>query len=193
MFNFTDVYDVQCDLFILSLDLKLLDETEYCAIHWQINNTDNLPEFLSLSTFVTFQDSSNCYPILVIKDLEISTPCMTSKNKLIKDPKVTYLFLNHKNVYLTQEWLVRNCSLFSIQSTVLFHSHWIIDKCSCWRSTSVLKDQETNFDCESRFRSVEHWSILLQRHVFTKKRFQWTLYKSSLWQHWSIWLPWWTW
>ena len=86
------IYAVQCDLVIQSLDLKLLDETEYCAIHWQINNTDNLLEFLSFSTFVTFQDSSDCYPILVIKDLEISTPCMTSKNKLIKDPKVSYLF-----------------------------------------------------------------------------------------------------
>ena len=85
--------------FFKNFDVHLLDEMEFCEIVIKLPHIQDDDCFDSLPTFVSFYDQT-CQPALVIKSLRIESLADEScdqRTNYIKDPNVTYLFVNDEH------------------------------------------------------------------------------------------------
>ena len=85
--------------FFRHLDVRLLDDTDFCEVVTNLPHFHDDDWFADLPLFVSFHDQT-CQPALIIKSLRIESLADESCNQrtnYIKDPNVTYLFVNDEH------------------------------------------------------------------------------------------------
>ena len=82
--------------FFRHLDVHLLDEKDYCEVVTDFPDFEDIDWFNDLPMYVSFNEPT-CHPALFIKSLNISyndQQICKQRSGYIKDPNVTYLFVN---------------------------------------------------------------------------------------------------
>ena len=94
------------------VDLFLLEENQYCQVKYECYQDESmLINTLESNHFISFSDQV-CAPTLIVKDLKElingDLQYCAPDNQFIKNPNITYLFLNNKNQ--NQESILKNFS-----------------------------------------------------------------------------------